>query len=56
MSNLQYNEHLSCLDMPGEDIDHIINVNLMGTLYCTREAGKLMQQSDEEAVIVNMNR
>lgn len=42
--------------MPIEDIELQVNLNLMGLIYCTREAGKLMKQNDEEAIIVNINR
>ena len=34
----------------------VINVNLMGVLYCTKQAIKLMKENGLEGYIVNINR
>lgn len=44
------------LDMPTEDMEQVVNLNLMGSIYCIREAAKLLKQNDEEAIILNINR
>ncbi|OXU20703.1 hypothetical protein TSAR_016468 [Trichomalopsis sarcophagae] len=42
-------------DTPIEELEDIININLMGTLYCAKEAIKLMKAADHEAYIININ-
>lgn len=39
-----------------EELEDTINVNLMGTLYCSKEAIKLMKAGDHEAYIINISR
>ncbi|XP_001606577.2 farnesol dehydrogenase [Nasonia vitripennis] len=42
-------------DTPIEELEDIININLMGTLYCAKEAIKLMKAAGHEAYIININ-
>lgn len=37
-------------------MNKIVNVNIMGLLYCTVEAVKLMKKSGSEGHIININR
>ncbi|XP_001600270.1 farnesol dehydrogenase [Nasonia vitripennis] len=38
-----------------EDLKHVIDVNIMGLLNCTRHALKIMRKNDHEAHIININ-
>ncbi|OXU31182.1 hypothetical protein TSAR_009424 [Trichomalopsis sarcophagae] len=39
---------------PSSQLQHVLNVNVLGLSYCTKEAIKLMKESQEESHIVNM--
>ncbi len=43
------------LDTPDEHWQRVIGVNLTGTFLCSREAARLMHQSGEGGVIVNLS-
>lgn len=38
------------------ELDKIISLNLMGPVYCSKQAIKLMKENNNEAYIINMNR
>lgn len=38
-----------------DDIHRIINTNINGFLYCTREAFRIMSKSQNDAIIININ-
>lgn len=44
------------LEVKTEDLRHVIDVNIMGLLNCTRHALKIMRKNDHEAHIININR
>jgi 3-oxoacyl-[acyl-carrier protein] reductase len=43
------------LDTPDEHWDRVIGVNLTGTFYCCREGARLMKQSGNGGVIINIS-
>lgn len=44
------------LDSPSADLESVIKVNLIGLLYATKRAIKLMKENQEDAHIINLNR
>ncbi|OXU19390.1 hypothetical protein TSAR_004651 [Trichomalopsis sarcophagae] len=47
--------HQKIEETPTPELEHIINVNLLGLLYCSKEAIKLMKENQQEAHIININ-
>lgn len=43
-------------DADSKELEQIIGVNVMGLLYCSKHAIKLMKDNDHEAYIVNISR
>ncbi|XP_058795568.1 farnesol dehydrogenase-like [Phymastichus coffea] len=42
-------------DMKSEDLKHIIDVNVVGLLHCTRHAISIMKKNKHDAHIININ-
>jgi 2-deoxy-D-gluconate 3-dehydrogenase len=45
---------ISLLEMPAEDFDRVISVNLKGTFLCSREASRLMIEQRRGGSIINL--
>ncbi|XP_014221390.1 farnesol dehydrogenase-like [Trichogramma pretiosum] len=48
-------KHTKIEDTATEDIEHIIKVNVLGLVYCSKQAIKLMKENQNEGHIININ-
>ena len=52
VNNAGVEEPFELVDMPLEEWDKVVSVNLTGTFLCTREAARIMRADDTEGAIV----
>ncbi|KAJ8667741.1 hypothetical protein QAD02_009404 [Eretmocerus hayati] len=55
VNNAGVANHSSVEDTATADLEQVIKVNFMGLLYCSKNAIKLMRETEAEAHIVNIN-